>query len=461
MTRTHSCGGLREEHAGQTATLCGWVHRRRDHGQLIFIDVRDREGMTQVLFRKIPGADELRSEDVITVTGEVKRRSAATENPKMATGKVELLARSLAILNHSQTPPFEIADVTEVGEETRLIYRYLDLRRPSAYAKLAARHRVMKLIRNFLDAHGFLEVETPLLTKSTPEGARDYLVPSRLNPGQCYALPQSPQLFKQLLMVGGIERYFQIARCFRDEDLRADRQPEFTQLDLEISFTDEAEILGLCEELVAHVIQQVTGAAVSYPFPRLTHAEALAQYQTDKPDLRPDKSRGAGLALLWVTDFPWFHYSQTEQRWEAEHHPFTAPQEQDLPLLEGQELGRVRARAYDLVLNGTELGSGSIRIHQAALQRKMLGLLGMPEQEMENRFGFLLRALDYGAPPHGGFAIGLDRLMAMLTGAESIRDVIAFPKTQKAACPVTGAPASVSETQLRELGLQLRQQEAR
>jgi len=461
VNRTHSCGGLREEHAGQTATLCGWVHRRRDHGNLIFIDLRDREGMTQVVFRQLPGAGELRSEDVIAVTGEVKRRPAATENPKMATGKIELAAQNLTLLNHAQTPPFEIEDVTDVSEETRLTYRYLDLRRPSAYAKLATRHRVTQLIRELLDAQGFLEVETPFLTKSTPEGARDYLVPSRLNPGAFYALPQSPQLFKQLLMVGGVERYFQIARCFRDEDLRADRQPEFTQLDLELSFTDEEEIFGLLEELIARIIQEVTKTALARPFPRLTHAEALARHQTDKPDLRPDTSRGTGMAAVWVTDFPWFHYNETDKRWEAEHHPFTAPQERDLPLLEQGELGRVRARAYDLVLNGMELGSGSIRIHQAALQRKMLGLLGMKEQEMEERFGFLLQALDSGAPPHGGFAFGLDRLVAMLTQAESIREVIAFPKTQKAGCPVTGAPAAVSDLQLRELGLQLRKQEAR
>ncbi len=455
MKRTHTCGELSAAHIGQTATLMGWVHRRRDHGQLIFLDVRDRAGLTQVvvagkqqpdLFER---AKDMRSEFVVAVTGEVRQRPAGTENPKLPTGQVEVSARELVVLNPSQTPPFEIEDDATLSDEVRLKYRYVDLRRPTMAHNLLLRHRLIKLVRDELDRQGFVEVETPILTKSTPEGARDYLVPSRLNPGKFYALPQSPQLFKQLLMVGGLDRYFQIAKCFRDEDLRADRQPEFTQLDLELSFIDEETIFTLLEALLARVLKEACGLALETPFPRVTHAEAMRQHQSDKPNL---KTAQRPWAFVWVTDFPLFHFTPETKRWEAEHHPFTSPRPEDLDRWE-HDPGQAGSRAYDLVLNGVELGSGSIRIHQADLQRRMLTFLGLSDAQIDERFGFLLEALSYGAPPHGGFALGLDRLLALLTGAESIRDVIAFPKTQKATCLLTDAPSDVSAAQVRELGL--------
>ena len=462
MTRTHTCGGLTEAHIGQTATLLGWVHRRRDHGQLVFFDLRDRAGLTQVVIagKKQPElferAKEIRGEFVVAVTGEVRRRPAGTENPKLPTGLVELSARELVVLNASKTPPFEIEDDATLSDEIRLKYRYIDLRRPSLTRNLILRHRLIKAFRDAFDAEGFLEVETPILTKSTPEGARDYLVPSRLNPGKFYALPQSPQLFKQLLMIGGLDRYFQIARCFRDEDLRADRQPEFTQLDLELSFVDEETIYALIESVLSRVLKAACGIDLAIPFPRMTHAEAKRHHQSDKPNLRTDERPWA---FLWVTDFPLFHFNEEAKRWEAEHHPFTAPREQDLPTWETNP-GAAVARAYDLVLNGVELGSGSTRIHNAALQRRLLQFLGLPEAQINGRFGFLIEALSHGAPPHGGFALGLDRLLALVTGSESIRDVIAFPKTQKATCLLTDAPSSVAPAQVRGLGLTVVQQPA-
>ncbi len=462
MKRTHTCGELTQAHIGQTATLLGWVHRRRDHGQLVFFDLRDRAGLTQVVIagKKQPElferAKEIRSEFVVAVTGEVRPRPAGTENPKLPTGLVEVGARELVVLNVSKTPPFEIEDDTTLSDEVRLKYRYIDLRRPSLARNLVLRHRIIKAFRDAFDAEGFLEVETPILTKSTPEGARDYLVPSRLNPGKFYALPQSPQLFKQLLMIGGLDRYFQIARCFRDEDLRADRQPEFTQLDLEMSFIDEETIYALIESVLARVLKAACDIDLAIPFPRMTHAEAMATHQSDKPNLRTDAHPWA---FLWVTDFPLFHFNEEAKRWEAEHHPFTSPREQDLPTWE-QQPGSAVARAYDLVLNGIELGSGSIRIHHAELQRRLLQFLGLPDAQIDERFGFLIEALSYGAPPHGGFALGLDRLLALLTGSESIRDVIAFPKTQKAACLLTDAPSHVASAQVRDLGLTVVQQPA-
>ncbi len=460
MKRTHTCGELTPAQIGQTVTLLGWIHRRRDHGQLIFCDVRDRAGLTQVVIvgKKQPElfeqAKELRSEFVVAVTGEVRQRPAGTENPKLPTGLVEVGVRSLAVLNTSKTPPFEIEDDATLSDEVRLQHRYIDLRRPVMARNLLLRHRLIKALRDAFDAQGFLEVETPILTKSTPEGARDYLVPSRLNPGKFYALPQSPQLFKQLLMVGGVERYVQIAKCFRDEDLRADRQPEFTQLDLEMSFIDEETIYALIESVLARVLKDVCDLTLATPFPRLTHAEAKAKHQSDKPNLRTDANPWA---FLWVTDFPLFHFNDEAKRWEAEHHPFTAPRESDVATWE-QQPGAAGSRAYDLVLNGMELGSGSIRIHQADLQRRLLQFLGLSDAQIEDRFGFLLEALACGAPPHGGFALGLDRLLALLTGSESIRDVIAFPKTQKATCLLTDAPSRVTAQQVRELGLTVVQQ---
>ena len=583
MRRTHTCGELRPHHEGQLCILQGWVHRRRDHGGVIFLDLRDRYGIVQVVLNPqlAPEAhaagEEVRPEYVLEVEGTVVRRPPGTENPNLPTGAVELQAQHLRVLSAAQTPPFSIADEGPIDESLRLRYRYLDLRRPSMMAHLALRHRVVKFIRDFLDARGFLEIETPILIKSTPEGARDYLVPSRLHPGCFYALPQSPQQLKQLLMVAGVDRYFQIARCFRDEDLRADRQPEFTQLDLEMSFVDRADVLALIEELFATLVEQLTSWRQTTPFRRLTYAEAMLRYGTDKPDLRfelpivdvsdwaagtefqvfrsalaaggvvralrvPDaggysrrqldeltelaRSRGAKglawaalqggevrssfarfltpgqlealratldagdgdlillvaddarivaealgalrlelgrrhaavpddlLAWAWIIDFPLFEWDAEHQRWDAAHHPFTAPLDEDLPLLL-TDPGRVRSKAYDIVCNGWELGSGSIRIHDRVVQEQVFALLGYSAEQAERRFGHLLRAFQYGAPPHGGIAPGIDRLVALLAGESSIREVIAFPKNQSAVDLLTDAPSPVSEEQLRELHLRI------
>ncbi|MCM8770385.1 MAG: aspartate--tRNA ligase [Candidatus Omnitrophica bacterium] len=457
MLYTHTCGELKAKDIGKEVTLCGWVQARRDHGKLIFIDIRDRYGITQVVF--IPKsataaykkAQDLRNEFVILVKGVVNRRPKGTENPKLSTGEIEVEARELEILNPAKTPPFEIDDNIEVGEESRLKYRYLDLRRKRVFENFILRHRLYKLVRNFLDKEGFIEAETPMLTKSTPEGARDYLVPSRLNPGQFYALPQSPQLFKQILMVAGIEKYFQIAKCFRDEDLRADRQPEFTQLDLEMSFIEENDIFELSEKLMKEIFKEIKGIEIKIPFIRLSYNEAISKYNSDKPDLR--KELKEDFAFVWIVDFPLFKYNPEEKRWESEHHPFTAPRPQDIALLDNVSLDKVKARSYDLVLNGQEIGSGSIRIHNQELQRKIFKIIGLDEEEARKRFGFLLEAFEYGAPPHGGIAFGLDRFLAILAQEESIREVIAFPKTQKAFCPLTGAPSDVDEQQLEELNI--------
>ncbi|HYY46171.1 MAG TPA: aspartate--tRNA ligase [Candidatus Angelobacter sp.] len=586
MTPRIPCGALRIEQEGQNAEVYGWVHRRRDLGGLIFIDLRDRSGIVQVKFDPVHAqahatAGELRLESVVHVRGPVRRRPAGTENKELATGAVEVEAVSVAILNRSQPPPFAINEDGVVDEQLRLRYRYLDLRRQRLARNLHLRHRMAKAIRDFLDDEGFVEIETPVLIRSTPEGARDYLVPSRLKPGYVYALAQSPQLYKQLLMVAGMDRYFQIVRCYRDEDQRADRQPEFTQLDLEMSFVGEDDVLDVIERSFAHVWKRVLGVEVATPIRRITHAEALLRYGVDKPDLRygleiqdlssifsrtefkifrqvldgggvvrgiripraiggkeiealteATRAEGAkGLAFwhreadgwrspitkffgepelaelqratkaeagdvvvavadrpdvaaaalgsvrksaarmlnlikdelfefVWVTEFPLFERSKETGEITAAHHPFTSPRPEDLPFLDREPL-RVRARAYDLVLNGTELGSGSIRIHDPELQQRVFAGLGISREDAERRFGFLLTAFRYGAPPHGGFAYGLDRVVMLAAGEETIREVIAFPKNQQAEEPMTDAPAPADPRQLRELGLELRRPPAK
>jgi aspartyl-tRNA synthetase len=462
MLRTHTCGELRKEHKDQLVTVAGWVHRRRDHGKLIFIDIRDRYGCTQVVF--VPSvspkahdlAQGLGPEFVIRITGKVNVRPPKNINPDIVTGEIELCAEQLEILNPSLCPVFEIDDEIEAAEELRLTYRYLDIRRQKVLKALLLRDKLCFTLRNYLHAKNFLEVETPVLTKSTPEGARDFLVPSRLSPGHFYALPQSPQLFKQMLMVSGIDRYFQIVKCFRDEDLRADRQPEFTQLDMEMSFVDPEDIFALTEEMFQRVLKEVAGIDLPIPFPRMTHADAMAQYKSDKPDIRKP---GEKFAFLWVVDFPMFKFNKEEGRWESEHHPFTSLKEEDLSYLETKQYDRIRALSYDLVLNGCEIGSGSVRIHRREIQKKIFEIIGLSEKEINERFGFLLRAFEYGAPPHAGVAYGIDRLVSLLAGLDSIRDTIAFPKTQKGTCLVTDAPSTVDQGQLRELGITTLKQE--
>ncbi|MEW5757955.1 MAG: aspartate--tRNA ligase [Candidatus Omnitrophota bacterium] len=461
MLRTHTCNELNINNLDKEVILCGWVHRRRDHGKLIFIDLRDRYGITQVVFfpdKKNPilyeRAQTLRSEFVISVKGKVGKRPKGNENPNIATGEIELQSLELQILNTSETPPFEIDENLDITEELRLKYRYLDLRRCNVLNNLITRSNVCNIIRKILLKENFVEVETPILTKSTPEGARDYLVPSRLNPGHFYALPQSPQLFKQILMVGGMDRYFQIAKCFRDEDLRADRQPEFTQLDLEMSFVDENDIYCIIEEIFKQIFKLVKGIDIKTPFRKITYDEAISKYNSDKPDLRPETKEE--FSFTWIVDFPLFKYNEDEKRWESEHHPFTAPAIEELDKLCLDDLSKIKSRSYDLVLNGQEIGSGSIRIHSQDLQEKIFEIIGINKEEAKVRFGFMLEAFKYGAPPHGGFAFGLDRLLAILCNSETIRNVIAFPKTQKAACSMTEAPSTVDIKQLKELGIDIK-----
>ncbi|MFQ6121941.1 MAG: aspartate--tRNA ligase [Dehalococcoidales bacterium] len=597
MLKSHSCGELRKEHVGDKVTLAGWVDRRRDHGGLIFIDLRDRDGIVQVVFNpeiaktchKV--ASKMRSEYVVRVSGKVALRPPGTENPKLPTGDVEVIAQETEILNPAKTPPFYINEDIEIEESLRLRYRYLDLRRAQMKENLLLRHQVVKFIRDFLDAKGFIEVETPILIKSTPEGARDYLVPSRLHSGKFYALPQSPQQLKQLLMVAGIEKYYQIARCFRDEDTRADRQPEFTQLDLEMSFVDEEDILNLLEELFISLVETVKPEMrVTKPFPRLSYAEAVDCYGTDKPDLRfgleikdlsdivaqsnfsvfssaiarggkvkgiaapgaatytrrqldelnklardlgaeglvtislgtsagsldnltmemvrsvaakfltldqikeMAKCLGANMGDLllviagepelvnvalaelrreighrlkladpnmftfaYIKNFPLFRKSEETGRWDSEHHPFTRPRDEDIPLIDTAP-EKVRSKHYDMICNGYEIGGGSLRIHTAELQRKVFRLLGYSDKEIKERFGHMLEAFDYGAPPHGGIALGIDRIVMLLAGEETIREVIAFPKTQAAIDLTFNAPSPVNEEQLAELHIRLQEE---
>ena len=584
--RSHYCGHVDENLNGQEVTVCGWVHRRRDHGGVIFVDLRDREGLLQVVFdpdrpEMFAEAERIRNEYVLKVTGTVRMRPAGTANPNLRTGQVEVLAAEISTLNPSLTPPFHQDEQT--NEELRLKYRYIDLRREQMMGNLLLRHRVTQAMRHFLDANGFVDVETPMLTRATPEGARDYIVPSRTHPGKFFALPQSPQIFKQLLMMSGLDRYYQIVRCFRDEDLRADRQPEFTQLDIEMSFVDETIVTNTMEALVRSLFSEVMNIDLPDPFPRMTYAEAMSRYGSDKPDLRirlelvevgdlmrdvdfkvfagpaadadgrvaalrvpdgirlsrkeiddygtfvgrygarglayikvndlaaghaglqspilkflpetvvakvlercgaatgdviffgADKSRIVNDALgalrlkvgqdlgmvesgwrpLWVVDFPMFERDKQTKRWTSLHHPFTAPQISDPAMLKADP-GNIVSRAYDMVLNGSEIGGGSIRIHDTTMQSAVFDLLEIGPEEAEEKFGFLLKALQYGCPPHGGIAFSLDRLVMLMAGAESIRDVIAFPKTQTAACPLTNAPGEVSAEQLKEAGIRLR-----
>jgi aspartyl-tRNA synthetase len=585
MKRTHSATDLTVDHAGQEVVLNGWVDTRRDHGGLIFIDLRDRSGLIQVVFSPDFGqeafhlAEQVRSEYVIAVRGEVRRRPEDTENPNLKTGLIEVYARQMEVFSPAKTPPFYIEDGIEVDETLRLRYRYLDLRRPEMRECMLLRHRVTQTMRSFLDQRGFIEIETPILTKSSPEGARDYLVPSRVHPGEFFALPQSPQIFKQILMVAGMEKYFQIARCFRDEDLRADRQPEFTQLDMEMSFVDEEDVFSLVEDLMAALFEKGLGQTIPTPFPRITYEEAMLKYGSDKPDLRfgleiveltdlvqdvefkvfssavkaggvvrainakgcasftrreideltkiavdhgakgmawiivtEDELRspitkfftteqiervlqtldaqpgdlllfsadsattvarvmgairlelGKRLGLIddtqlsfaWVTEFPLLEYDEEEKRYVAVHHMFTSPRVEDIGLLDNNPL-QAKSRAYDLILNGTEIGGGSIRIHRRDWQEKMFKLVGLTPEEAYDKFGYMLDAFEYGTPPHGGIAFGVDRLVMIMAGRSSIRDVIAFPKTQSASCLLTQAPSPVNSKQLRELSLKIRE----
>ncbi|MEE9332523.1 MAG: aspartate--tRNA ligase [Granulosicoccaceae bacterium] len=593
--RSHPCGVIDTSHLEQEVELCGWVHRRRDHGGVIFIDLRDYTGLVQVVFDPdraaiFNQAEQVRNEYVLKITGKVRDRPAGTVNPQMPTGAIEVLVTDLEVLNKAETPPFQIDD-TDVSEEHRLRYRYVDLRRPVMQDRLRLRAKVMQRLRRYLDSQAFVEIETPTLTRATPEGARDYLVPSRTHPGSFFALPQSPQLFKQLLMMSGMDRYYQVARCFRDEDLRADRQPEFSQLDIEMSFIDEAQIMDIMESMMRQLFKEVMDVDLPTPFPQMTYADAMMNYGSDKPDLRiplklvelsdlmkgvdfkvfagPAKNADGRVAALcvpggsklsrkdidgytdfvsrygarglayikcndiaagpeglqspivkffspeilatiiercgakdgdliffgadkatvvadalgalrvkvgtdmdmvsdtwqpmWVIDFPMFDWDAREKRWHALHHPFTAPQATTMDQWQAQidaNPGDCLSRAYDMVLNGTELGGGSIRIHSSEMQQRALDVLGVKSEEANDKFGFLLNALKYGAPPHGGIAFGIDRLIMLMTGAASIRDVMAFPKTQTAACLLTSAPSEVSEPQLKDLHLRLRSKPA-
>jgi len=413
MLRTHTCGELRKEQGDQEVTLCGWVSARRDHGKLIFIDIRDRYGFTQVVF--VPSvsreaheiAQKLGPEFVIKVTGKVVIRPPKMVNSDVPTGEVEICAEKLEILNESLVPVFEIEDDVDVSEELRLTYRYLDLRRSKVMDALKLRHKLCSVIHKYLDENSFIEVETPVLTKSTPEGARDFLVPSRLSAGDFFALPQSPQLFKQILMVSGLDRYYQVVKCFRDEDLRADRQPEFTQLDMEMSFVEEEDVFSITEQLFKEIFKEVKGIDIPVPFKRMTHQDAMKNYNSDKPDLRKE---GEEFAFVWITDFPMFKYNEDEKRWDSEHHPFTSVREEDMKYFETKEFDKMVSRSYDLVLNGSEIGSGSVRIHKKDMQEKIFDIIGLDKEEAQKRFGFLLRAFEYGAPPHAGVAYGIDRL---------------------------------------------------
>ena len=450
---------------GKKVTLCGWVNNRKDLGKITFIYLRDRSGLVQVVFapqeldqESKKTVKKLRPEFVIEVEGIVNKRPKNQINRNFATGSIEILAKKLNILNESKTPPFEISNETRrASEELRLKYRYLDLRHERMKNNLILRYQIIKFIRDYLDKKGFLEIETPILTKGTPEGAREFIVPSRLYPGKFYVLPQAPQQFKQLLMVAGIEKYFQIARCFRDEDTRGDRQPEFTQLDLEMSFVEQKDILDLIEQLTIALVKKITPQKkiTTKPFPRITYEQVIKKYQTDKPDLRKNKKSPDELAFCFITDFPLFEYSNTEKKIVSVHHPFTSPQEQDVPLLDIEPL-KVLAQQYDFVCNGFELGGGSIRIHQKEVQEKIFKILKINKQETQRRFGHLLKAFEYGAPPHGGIALGLDRMIMILADEPNIREVIPFAKTADAKDLMMNAPSEIPAEQLKQAHIEIK-----
>lgn len=446
---------------GEEVKISGWVNTRRDHGKIVFMDIRDMSGLLQVVF--VPGSkayekiSDIRPEWVVSINGKINTRPEKMVNKDLVTGTVEMEAVDIEILNPAKTPPFEVdKDTSLVDEELRLKYRYLDLRSERMAKNITLRHEIVKFIREYLYEKDFREIETPFLTKSTPEGAREYIVPARLYPGEFYVLPQSPQQFKQLLMIGGIEKYFQIVRCFRDEDQRGDRQPEFTQLDIEMSFIDQEDILSLVEDMMIKLVEKVTpkNKIMSKPFPRITYAESMSRYGTDKPDLRKDKNDKNELAFIWIIDTPLFKYSKSEKKLVSSHHPFTMPKTEDIKLL-NSEPENVRAYAYDLVLNGYEISGGSIRIHKRDIQDKIFDLLGVSKEEKERRFGHLLEAFEYGTPPHGGIAAGLDRVATIFAGENVIREVMAFPKTGDARDPMMGAPSVVSEQQLKDVHIQL------
>ncbi len=447
-----------EQYEGKSVTMFGWVAARRDHGKIIFIDLRDRWGVTQIVFdeKTYKDASKLSQEDVVKVEGDVKKRPEGLVNPKIISGKVEVQAETLEILAESKTPPFDTADTSKVSEDTRMKYRYLDLRSERMKNNLTMRHEVIKFIRDYLAERDFIEIETPDLTKATPEGARDYLVPARLHPGKFYALPQSPQQFKQLLMVAGIEKYFQIARCFRDEDPRGDRQPEFTQLDLEMSFVEQDDILKLYEDLLIKMIKKLfpDKHITQVPFPRLKYDDVIAKYKTDKPDLRKNKEDKNELAFSWIIDWPMFSWNEKEKRWDPHHHIFTSPCKEDIELLD-KDPAKVRSWQHDLVLNGFEIAGGSIRITDPKIQEKVLELVGISKEIARLRFGHMLEAFEYGVPPHGGIAPGLDRFCMILAGEESIREVIAFPKTGDGSDLLMGAPSDVDDEQLQELKIKI------
>ena len=447
---------------GERIKVSGWVNVRRDHGKIIFIDLRDRSGLLQVVFagneelRK--KADQLRSEWVISIEGTVKERPENLKNPKIETGEIELSAEELEILNEAKTPPFEIGGKDRISEELRMEYLYLDLRDPKMQKNLTKRSDVLRFLNNYFKDNGFIEIETPDLTKGTPEGAREFTVPSRKHPGKFYVLPQSPQQFKQLLMVAGLERYFQIARCFRDEDSRGDRQPEFTQLDVEMSFIEEEDVLDLIEKTMIKLVEEIfpNHKISKKPFPRLDYDETMAKYNSDKPDLRENKNNPNELAFAWVVNMPLLEYSKTEKKWVSSHHPFTAPKENLQQTTNDKQLGMIKAKAYDLVLNGYEIGGGSIRIHNRELQNKIFEILGVDGKDIEARFGHMLKAFEYGAPPHGGIALGLDRLMMILMNEPSIREVMAFPKTGDDRDLLLGAPSEISKIQLKDLHIDIK-----